>query len=84
MAKKTGDVKEGNRIEKTLEGTGRAHFLIIAFVRVMLIVAGMGAYFYQRWLVLFVAVLALLVTFLPRFLEKRFGIKIPGELEVMI
>lgn len=76
--------KNEKKIEKNLESSGRVHYVIIAFVRTMLVVAGMGAYFYQRWLVLFVAILALVVTFMPRILEKKFGLKIPGELEVMV
>jgi len=76
--------KNEAKIEKSLESSGKVHYIIMAAVRTLLVVAAMGSYFYSRWLVLFVAVLAFVVTFLPRFIEKRFGIKIPGELEVMI
>jgi len=69
---------------RQIETSGKVHFFMIAFVRIMLILAFVGAFRTQRWLVLFVAVLAFVVTFLPKILRKHWGIKIPADYEVII
>lgn len=66
------------------EKKGRARFIVMNFVRVLLAVAIIGSYLNRRWLVLLVSGISLLITFLPRILDKVFGIIVPADLEVMI
>ncbi len=63
---------------------GKSYFIVINLVRALLVLAFIGAYFNERWLVFFISGFALLVTFLPRLLRKRWGITIPAEFEIMI
>jgi len=63
---------------------GNIRFYTIMFVRFMLVLAFVGAYFNDRPLVLFVSILAFVVTFLPKILHKKLGVKIPADFEIMI
>ena len=60
------------------------HTLVLNLVRLLLVVALIGAYLNKRWLVFFVSCVALAATFLPVFLDRRFGIKIPADFEVTV
>tara|TARA_Y100000034_G_scaffold136712_1_gene215103 strand:+ start:1309 stop:2451 length:1143 start_codon:yes stop_codon:yes gene_type:complete len=64
--------------------TRRVHFIVMNFIRIFLVLAFVGAYYNERWLVLFVAGLAFVITFLPYLLERRWGITIPAEFEIMV
>lgn len=75
------DPKSVGKIPKT---SGKVHFVIMAFIRIMLVLAFLGAWYNQRWLVLFVAAFAFVITFIPRFLKKQYGISLPAEFEVMV
>lgn len=66
------------------ETSGKVHFFLMAFVRVMLILALFGSFNRGRWLVFFVSAVALFVTFLPKILGKFWNVKIPADFEVMI
>ena len=63
---------------------GNVRFYMILFIRTMLVLALIGSYLNQRWLIFFVSVVALLATFLPQILHKTFKIKIPADFEIMI
>lgn len=69
-------------IEK--RNAARSHTIVINLVRFLLIVAFLGAYFNGRSLVLFISTLAFIVTFIPYILEKKWGIKIPAEFEIIV
>jgi hypothetical protein len=71
-------------MEEKKEFKGRARLIVMNFVRVMLVIAFIGAYLNGRSLVLIVSTLALFVTFLPKILNKLFGIVIPADLEVIV
>ena len=62
----------------------RSHALVINLVRFLLVIAFLGAYFNGRSLVLFISALAFIVTFIPLILEKKWGIKIPAEFEIIV
>ncbi len=66
------------------EKKGRARFVVMNFVRVLLVVAIIGAYINQRWLIFIVAIISFAVTLLPKILYESFGVLIPIDLEVMI
>jgi len=66
------------------ESSGKVHFIIMAFVRIMLVLAFFGALHNKRWLVLFVSLFALFVTFLPKLLLIFFKVKIPAGFEVIV
>jgi len=57
---------------------------MMLFIRAMLLFALIGSYLNQRWLVFFVSLVSLFVTFLPTILHKTLGIKIPGDFEILI
>ena len=60
------------------------HFIIVNLIRFILLLAFFGAVINQRWLVMFVSVLAFFFTFLPYFFEKGFNIKIPADFEILV
>ncbi len=66
------------------ESSGKTRYIIINFVRLMLVLAFIGAYINHRPLILFISLVAFLITFLPSVLEKKYSIKIPAEFEIMI
>ena len=68
---------------KEIETSGKVHMVVINFVRVLLVVAFLGALRNNRPLVLFISALAFFVTFLPAILEKKWGVRIPAEFEVI-
>lgn len=62
----------------------KKYVIIINIVRALLLFAIFGAFVNERWLVFSTALIAFLITFLPMILEKKWGVKIPAEFEVMI
>jgi hypothetical protein len=64
--------------------SGKVKFFVIFFIRLMLLLSFLGAWYRGRSLILFVSALALLVTFLPGFLEKYFEITIPADFEIIV
>ena len=61
----------------------KAHFILISLIRAFLLVAFIGAVVNQRWLILFVSIIAFFITFIPGLLDRFYGIKIPADLAVM-
>jgi len=64
--------------------TGKVHFIIVNFIRLLLLAAIIGSYFTNRQLVFTVAIIALILTFIPSILSKRYNIQVPAELEFMV
>ncbi len=64
--------------------SGKVHFIIINFIRLLLLAATLGSYFSQRWLIFTIALIALLTTFIPIILSKKYDIQVSAELELMI
>jgi hypothetical protein len=59
-------------------------FWVFIFLRLSIIAAGTVALFDKNWTYLGIAVLSLLVMFLPAIIEKRFHVDIPDELEIVL
>ncbi len=62
----------------------RVKFIIINLIRTLLVVAFFGAIFNGRKLILFISVLAFIITFLPQIFKKLFGIELPAQFEVIV
>jgi len=60
------------------------HTAFSIFIRGSLIIAMLGALFNQRYTVLFVSSLALLLTFVPAMIERNSRISVPAEWEFTI
>jgi len=59
-------------------------FAVSLFIRVSLIFAIVLAIFNNRWAVLFVSSLTLVLTFLPALIERNYKIYLPAEFEFII
>lgn len=57
---------------------------IVYFLRLTIVGAMIIEIIYQRWSLLFITALILLVTYTPSFFEKRYKINLPLELEVFV
>ncbi len=66
------------------EGKRSVRFIVITFIRVILIIAFFTALHSNRRLVLTMSALALIITFLPVILNSLFKIKVPGEFEIIV
>ena len=66
------------------EGKRSVRFIVISFIRIILIIAFLSALYSNRRLVLIMSVLALVITFLPTILNSLFKIKVPGEFEIIV
>ncbi len=66
------------------ERVERVYFLFIWLIRTLLIGALIYEFYYARWELFFVSILALFLTLLPIFIEKRYQIKLPPEFHVFI
>src|SRR3989344_5138071 len=64
--------------------SGKVRFIIINFMRLILLATFIGGIYYQRNLVLTVSIIAFIFTFLPQLFERFFNIKLPAELEVLM
>jgi hypothetical protein len=53
-------------------------------IRIMTLVAIVGAALNSRWVIVFIGCITLLFTFLPMIVEKRYRINIPAEMEIVI
>lgn len=66
------------------QSSGRVRFIILNIIRLLLVAAIIGAYFSQRWLVFFVGLIALLITFIPAIIRKKYKAEFPAELELIV
>ena len=66
------------------EQKGRAKFIVINLVRVLLVFAFAGAYLNGRWLVLIVSGLAFFIPFLPGIIKRFFGVTVPADIEIIV
>ena len=71
-------------MKKGRASKNKAKFLIINFIRLMLVFAFFEAFRNQRTLVFYTSIIALGVTFIPNFLNKAFKIKVPADFEIML
>jgi hypothetical protein len=71
-------------MKKGRASKNKAKFLIINFIRLMLVFAFFEAFRNQRTLVFYTSIIALGVTFIPNFLNKAFKMKVPADFEIMI
>lgn len=78
---KKGEPKEE---EKATKSRGRVRFIVINLIRVLLVLAFIGAFTNKRNLILFISALAFLVTFLPAIFRRFFGIELPAQFEVIV
>ena len=63
---------------------GRVRFILINLIRLLLVLAFIGAFFNNRKLVLFISIIAIIITFLPKILKDFFDIELPAQFEVII
>ena len=54
------------------------------FIRISLVIAIVSAILNYNWLVLFVSVLTLFLTFLPAIIKRRYRIYLPAEFEILL
>ncbi len=59
------------------------HAIILNSIRALLILALLSSLIYEGVLIQFVSIIALFLTFLPKILEKYFGIILPAGLEII-
>ncbi|MEK6873492.1 MAG: hypothetical protein AABW91_01495 [Nanoarchaeota archaeon] len=74
------------RIKKSYQYTTRiekAHFVFINFIRLTLVLALISSIFTKEWLVMFVAIVTFLLTFLPFIFEVSSKIDLPIEFEII-
>lgn len=69
---------------KKLPIDDKIQLVISNLLRVSVIVALFFAVLHQRWTVLFVSSLALTLTFIPAFIERKFNVYLPTEFEFAI
>ena len=63
---------------------GRAKFIILLFVRLVLILAFISAFYSGRKLVLTMSVLAFLLTYLPTIIKELFNKEVPASFEITV
>ncbi len=73
-----------NKSKKDAKFVSRLYFLVLNIIRISLVFAIASALFTQRWTVVFVSVLTLLLTLFPYLFEKRYKIDIPIEFEILV
>ncbi|MEX0932965.1 MAG: hypothetical protein WDZ77_02600 [Candidatus Pacearchaeota archaeon] len=71
-------------LKKDTQLIDKINYSILFFIRISLIIAIVSSIFTQRWTILFVAIITLLLTFLPKLFEARYKINLPLEFEVII
>jgi hypothetical protein len=76
-------IKKRILIWKRLENAEKINLVVMTFLRLTLLFAIVGSIFAMRWTVVFVSLVTLMLTFLPRVFEKRYKIDIPIELEIV-
>jgi hypothetical protein len=68
---------------KVLDRVDRVHIYLRIIIQVSLVVALILEAYNQRWGLFFVTALALLLTYLPLFFEKRYKIYLPLEAQLL-
>ena len=66
------------------ETKGKTKFIFVNLIRLLLVLALFGAYYKGRWLVMFIAILALVITFIPFIFKRIWGVRLPAEFEVIV
>lgn len=61
-----------------------AHYFITLLIRVSILIAIITSIVNTNWLVLFVSLIALVLTYLPKMIEKKYSVDIPIEFEIII
>ena len=62
----------------------KIHLVIINFIRLFIIIAIISAIIKGEWLILFIGILTLFLTFAPLFIEKKYKLYLPIEVELLI
>lgn len=75
--------KEKSKGKKEEQGN-KVRIVILNIIRILLIVAFLGAFYNGRKLILFISAFAFVVTFLPKIFKKVFDVELPAHFEVMI
>ena len=76
--------KEKDKLEKEGKQPKKVRLIIINLIRGLLILAFIGAYLNDRRLVLFISVIAFIVTFLPVIFRRFFNVELPAQFEIII
>ena len=71
-------------MKKKLISSNRIYLIITNLIRIFIIIALVGAVLEKDWIILFVSILVLALTFLPSLIEKNYKIQLPIEFELII
>ncbi len=74
MFKKLSDMSRSDRL----------YLLLTVVIRLSLVVAILGAVWETAWMTLFVSSLALLLSFLPHFIQRTYSVRLPGEIQIIM
>lgn len=66
------------------EGKGRVRIILMGMIRILLVLAFLGALYSGRTLVLWLSAAAFFMSFVPYFLESQFKIRVPAKFEIML
>jgi|SRR3989344_3099509 len=69
---------------KSMNVIDKIYFLLSWIIRITLIGAIGWAIYSSNWIMLFISVLTLFLTFLSEFFEGQFEVNLPGELQIMM
>jgi len=72
------------RVKSLKLNTQKIQLVFSWVIRAFILLAITGAAINQRWYILFISSLALMLTFLPATIEKRFKVYLPAEFEIII
>lgn len=87
IGKKIKEIKKSNTMEfvnHNLEKIKNINLALVYFLRLTLVIAIIGSIINQRWTVLFVTTLILLLTMAHGLFEKKYNISLPLEFELII
>jgi len=62
----------------------KLHKYIVIAIRISLVIAVITEIYSKSWFTLFLAIIALILTFIPKIFEKKYKIDIPTEFEILI
>ncbi|MFH1801525.1 MAG: hypothetical protein ABH804_01690 [archaeon] len=62
----------------------KIYFFFNLFIRITLIIAIFFGAYEREWMIIFVSLITFMLTFLPFFVEKKYKINLPPEIEMII
>lgn len=74
----------GEKRKEKKEKPRRVRTIIIGMIRLLLVIAFIGAFLNERKLIIFISVLAFIITFLPKIFKKYLDIELPAQFEFIV